>query len=277
MPIKSNTIGLAFSKSTVNFHDTYTQVISILEANEKIKIIKELDHQANAAKVGLDIGSTKLVIFGNPLLGTPLMLKNQLTALDLPQKILVFEENNEVFVCYNDTIFSGARHSINEVPTLEKIAGALKNITSKATNDSVSQNDLSGIQKGTGILSIASNHSFESTYNKLKSIIEGNENLKLIADLDHSANAAKVDLSLRPTRLLLFGNPKMGTPLMQSSRTVAIDLPQKMLIWEDEKGMTNISYNDPNFLKERHGLSAVDEVLQKISGALATISSKAAE
>ncbi|SNR16208.1 Probable lipoprotein precursor [Tenacibaculum jejuense] len=108
---------------------------------------------------------------------------------------------------------------------------------------------------------------FQTTYTQVKSKIENNPNLKLIFELDHSENASKKDLSLRPTKLLIFGNPNLGTPLMNVAPTLAIDLPQKIMIYE-EAGKVFITYNNPEYLKERHNIEGKDELLNKISNAL---------
>jgi len=108
---------------------------------------------------------------------------------------------------------------------------------------------------------------FENTYTTIKERIVNNPNLTLLFELDHSANASKKDLSLRPTRLLVFGNPNLGTPLMEVAPTLAIDLPQKIMIYED-KGKVYINYNNPEYLKERHTIQGKDELLSKISNAL---------
>ncbi|WP_442266328.1 DUF302 domain-containing protein [Tenacibaculum sp. ZS6-P6] len=108
---------------------------------------------------------------------------------------------------------------------------------------------------------------FQNTYLRVKSKIENNPNLKLIFELDHSENASKKDLSLRPTKLLIFGNPNLGTPLMNVAPTLAIDLPQKIMIYE-EAGKVYITYNNPEYLKERHNIEGKDELLNKISNAL---------
>ncbi len=108
---------------------------------------------------------------------------------------------------------------------------------------------------------------FPTTYLQVKSKIENNPNLKLIFELDHSENASKKDLSLRPTKLLIFGNPNLGTPLMNVAPTLAIDLPQKIMIYE-EAGKVFITYNNPKYLKERHNIEGKDELLNKISNAL---------
>lgn len=108
---------------------------------------------------------------------------------------------------------------------------------------------------------------FQTTYLQVKSKIENNPNLKLIFELDHSENASKKDLSLRPTKLLIFGNPNLGTPLMNVAPTLAIDLPQKIMIYE-ESGKVFITYNNPEYLKERHNIEDKDELLNKISNVL---------
>ncbi|WP_233710608.1 DUF302 domain-containing protein [Natronococcus pandeyae] len=89
----------------------------------------------------------------------------------------------------------------------------------------------------------------------------------LVTTVDHAANAAEVGEQLPPTTLFLFGNPEVGTPLMQASRSVGIDLPQKFLLWEDD-GEVFVTYNDPQFLADRHDLEGVDEQLERITGTL---------
>jgi len=87
--------------------------------------------------------------------------------------------------------------------------------------------------------------------------------------VDHAAGAENVSMKLRPTELLIFGNPKVGTPLMLCSQTVALDLPQKALAYEDEEGQVWFAYNDPAYIENRHDIDGCDEVLQKVSKALA--------
>ncbi len=93
--------------------------------------------------------------------------------------------------------------------------------------------------------------------------------------IDHAEGASKVGRKLRPTELIIFGNPKVGTPLMQCHQSVAIDLPQKALIWEDEKEQVWLSYNDPRYLAKRHNIKKCDEVLNKIANALSSFAKAA--
>lgn len=126
-----------------------------------------------------------------------------------------------------------------------------------------------------GLIIKESPFDFNTTYTKLRTIIDTNPNLKIILELDHSRNAASVDLNLNPTRIILFGNPKLGTPLMQNNPTIGIDLPQKIIVYADDNGTVNIAYNNPIYLKDRHDISGKDEIMNKITGALNTITDKA--
>ncbi len=120
----------------------------------------------------------------------------------------------------------------------------------------------------TGIITKVSKVSFEQTYQQLRTVIENNPNLKIIAELDHQKNAGSVDLKLNPTRIILFGNPRLGTPLMQNAQTIGLDLPQKILVYQEEDGTVKVAYNDPLYLKNRHTVTGQEAILEKISGAL---------
>jgi uncharacterized protein (DUF302 family) len=114
----------------------------------------------------------------------------------------------------------------------------------------------------TGIIDVPSNHSVDQTVQRLKGILEA-KGVTLFALVDHSGEAAKVGMTMRPTKLLIFGSPKAGTPLMLAAPSIAIDLPLKMLVWEDSQGKVWLSYNSPEYLKERHGFP--EDLLQNIA------------
>ena len=96
--------------------------------------------------------------------------------------------------------------------------------------------------------------------------------MAILARIDHAAAAAKVGMELRPTEVLIFGNPKAGTPLMQAAQTVGIDLPLRALVWQDEHAETWLAYNDPKFLARRHGINAgLDGALGAMGEALAAV------
>jgi uncharacterized protein (DUF302 family) len=106
-----------------------------------------------------------------------------------------------------------------------------------------------------GIVSLRSAHSVDETIGRLRSMLE-TKGIAVFALVDHSGEAVKVGLAMRPTKLLIFGSPKAGTPLMIAAPSVAIDLPLKILVAEDESGRVWISYNSPEHLRQRHGIPA---------------------
>jgi len=126
---------------------------------------------------------------------------------------------------------------------------------------------------GNGIVTIPSRHSVEETVVKLQDILRAKA-VKLFALVDHSGEAEKVGMQMRPTKLLIFGSPKAGTPLMIASPSVAIDLPLKILVWEDAARKTWISYNGAQYLQTRHNLN--DDLMQNIA-IVETLAAKAAE
>ncbi|PHQ25059.1 hypothetical protein CLH62_11950 [Marinobacter guineae] len=127
-----------------------------------------------------------------------------------------------------------------------------------------------------GLVTVKSSHDVKATADKLESVLK-EKGMTVMARVNHQQGAEKAGLELRPTEVMIFGNPKVGTPLMQCAQSVAIDLPQKALIWEDENGDTWLGYNDPDYLKSRHGIEGCDPVLEKVSGALAGFAKAATE
>jgi uncharacterized protein (DUF302 family) len=114
-----------------------------------------------------------------------------------------------------------------------------------------------------GLIHLSSPHTVMETLARLETIVQA-KGLTILARIDHSGDAAKTGLKMPPTKLLIFGNAKSGTPLMIASPSVAIDLPLKALVWEDDDGKVWLSYNSPTYLKERHAIP--ENLLQNIAG-----------
>ena len=111
---------------------------------------------------------------------------------------------------------------------------------------------------------------------RLEAVVK-TKGMSVLARIDHAAGAAKIGTSLRPTEVLIFGNPKGGTPLMQAVQTVGIDLPLKALVWEDTAGTTWLSYNEPGWIVQRHSVANAEQVVSKMAAALSAMSRKAAD
>jgi uncharacterized protein (DUF302 family) len=121
-----------------------------------------------------------------------------------------------------------------------------------------------------GLVAVKSPHSAKDTMNRLEEIVK-QRGLIVFARIDHAAGAAKVGKALRPTEVLIFGNPQGGTPFMECAQSVGIDLPLKALVWEDSSSQVWLGYNDPNFLAQRHGVvqCPVIETLRKALAGIA--------
>ena len=129
-------------------------------------------------------------------------------------------------------------------------------------------------QADESIVIVKSNHSVADTAARLEAVLL-EKGMNVFARIDHAAGAAKVEMELGPTELVIFGNPKVGTPLMKCGPTIALDLPQKALVWEDGDGEVWLAYNHPDYLAKRHGLEGCEEVLAKVSKALAAFADAA--
>ena len=129
------------------------------------------------------------------------------------------------------------------------------------------------LDSNTGIVDVPSNHSVDQTVEKLKGILNA-KGVTLFALVDHSGEAEKAEMKMRPTKLLIFGSPKAGTPVMLAAPSIAIDLPLKVLVWEDSSGNVWVSYNSPAYLQKRHNVP--DEFMQNIA-LVETLAAKAGE
>ena len=126
-----------------------------------------------------------------------------------------------------------------------------------------------------GVVNVPSTFNVEQTADRLESVLL-EKGMTIFNRIKHSEAAANVGIELRKTELIIFGNPKVGSPLMKCQQSVAIDLPQKALIWEDDNAKVWISYNDPAYLKKRHTITGCEGVITKIEKALAGITKAAA-
>ncbi len=129
------------------------------------------------------------------------------------------------------------------------------------------------MSNGNGLIELTSRHSFDESVHRLESIFT-EKGLKTFSVIDHSGEAAKAGLSMPPTEVLIFGSPKAGTPLMVAAPSLAIDLPLKVLVSEDANGKVIVTYNDPEYLRNRHNVP--EELIKNLAGA-GTLIAKAVE
>jgi uncharacterized protein (DUF302 family) len=143
---------------------------------------------------------------------------------------------------------------------------ALTSRGSGTKEKSMNSNDLADVEPVT----LPSSHGVSQTVERFKELLE-KKNIQLFAHIDHAAEAEKVGLSLRPTQVLIFGNPKAGTPLMQSQQTIGLDLPLRVLIWEDSEGKVWLTYRRVAELAQQHHLVGHDETVKALDDGLAAL------
>jgi uncharacterized protein (DUF302 family) len=122
-----------------------------------------------------------------------------------------------------------------------------------------------------GLVTVESDEAFDATVERIESDVEDSGNLSLVTTVDHAENAESAGMDLRPTTLFLFGNPQVGTQLMQRSQSVGVDLPLKMLVWEAEGETVNVTYNDPEWIIERHDIDAPAMIVEQVSSVLESL------
>jgi uncharacterized protein (DUF302 family) len=126
-----------------------------------------------------------------------------------------------------------------------------------------------------GLTTVPSNFGPEETMERLETGLRA-QGMSIFARIDHAAGAREAGLELRPTEVIIFGNARGGTPLMQGNQTVGIDLPLKALVWQDAANQSWISYNEPSWIAQRHGLTNIDLVVSKMTALLRAVTTKAA-
>ena len=260
--------GTSHAATEMRIQEAYEEFRLGLEENEGITVMAELDHAQNAEAAGMALTDSKLIFFGNPEAGTLLMRRNQLAGLDLPLRVLFYEKDRKVVALFNNASYFERRYGLAGTGVLDRMWANLEQMVANAMNTQVIRGRSADIGNMQGIKTVQSTRNFEDTYSALIELLEDNNEIKIVTEVDHAANAEKVEMELRPTRLIIFGNPNLGTPLMQSATSMGLDLPQKILVWEDEDGTVNISYNTAQFLQFRHRLKSTPGELDLISTAL---------
>lgn len=221
-----------------------------------LEITATIDHAGNASSVGLELRPTTVIFARDRRMEAQLIMRSQTVAIDLPFKFLFWEdEAGNIQEETNGVGYLVDRHHISlRDGLLEQVA------------------ELNAQEGGGrhGLVTIDSGQSFETTVAALSASLAG-AGFRIPFVFDYRADAAAVGGHVRPTTLIVFGNPEVGTQLMQNRQEIGIDLPQKFLIWEDENGQIHISWNDPFFIARRAGIQGLDALLTNIANALANL------
>jgi uncharacterized protein (DUF302 family) len=271
--VASGAFGVLAGETDASVDETVTRVEDAL-GDAPGEIAFDVDHAQAADEAGLELSAIRLLVFGDPEVGTPLLQDEPLMGLDLPAKLLVWEIDGTTLAGVNDPPFLALRHGLD--PGLESLVAldeAQRTLLDAAGATGVPERiDPGNVTQGIEVLDSADG--FDETLERARDAIEAGPP-ELVAEVDHAAAAADAGLELADSTLLVFGNPEAGTPLMSPKPSVGIDLPQKLLIYDDD-GQTRVAYNEPAYLRSRHLLTGLDEVLAGIDDALAELATTAA-
>ncbi len=268
-PSSANVPSLVRAQSDTDVPGTFNRLSQTIQTNPLVDFVAAVNHSTNAQNAGLTLRPMRVVLAGNPVADTPILQANQVAGIDVPQRLLVYEAaDGSVFAAYDDPEYLAQRHGVGAVATLGQIRNVLRSSAQAGTNGTVSDPGVGTISLNQGLVSAESNFNAETTYTRLRAAIEANATLTIVAEVSHDANAKAIGEDLRPTRVIVFGNPALGTPLMQSSQTTGLDLPQKMLVYTDATGSTFVVFNDPAYVAARHGASGVNDEIGQIRTAL---------
>lgn len=239
--------------------EAVTGITGALE-EQGFEIVAVINHAAAAASVGLELLPTQVVMFRNPIADAFAIRRGQTIGIDLPLKILVWEnEAGDIRLLNNSASFLAERHNI-------RIRDGLLSLFER----------VQGQFEESGLVTVRSSQSVADTSQALQdALADAGFRIPLVIDYKTDSDFFRRG-GLRPTRLVVAGNPNVGTQLMQNSREVALNLPQKFLIWEDRRGRVNITYNDPAVIAALGGVQGLDTLIGNIAGALANIVNSAA-
>ena len=258
------------------FADAVADLTAAIEANPNLTLVRTVDHRAAAASRGLVLPPTTELFFGNPRIGTPLMQSAQTTGIDLPQKMLVWQDLlGRVHVAYNAPAYLQSRHGITGADAqLQTVANALAGLASVASGTTVEPVfDAGRVGRREGLVRIRTERDAAEAFADIVAALEAAPPVNVALVLEHDANAARVGLDLDPTKLVVFGNPSLGTGLMQTDQSIALDLPQKILVYTDDDGRTTIAYNSPRYVARRHGVKGQGDLLDVLDEALRNFAS----
>lgn len=244
-----------------------------IEANDDIGFNLLVDHAAAADR---PLPPTLLLYFNRPSLTSPLLTTDQRAGLSLPLSILAYRDGADAIVAYNNAAYFGNRYGTERVPSLTGVGETLSGLVVGATGGAIRGLPANNVALGGGVEGETSGRSFSQVLASVRSAIASEGTFTILAEIDHAASAASVGFELRPTVLFLLSNPALAGTLIDAGPTAAVDLPQRLLVYQTESGSVRIVYNDPSWVAGRHGLTTVNDQLRTVRDALATIAEEGA-
>ncbi len=260
-------------KSQYDVNTTINAIVNAIESKKGFGVFNIVDHQKNAQNVGLEMNAMKVIIFGNPNGGTPLMNLDTRIAYDLPLRIMAFEDaNKQTWVAYKEPLELYERYDVNASPIVANVSKLLKSLAliNAGENDTLILAD-EKVSDNPELVQMKSRYSVDETVANLTELIGSKAGLGVFGVVDHLKNAQKVGLTQPSAKVIFFGNAKAGTPLMLQDAFIGYELPLKIMVFEDSNSDVWMMYKNPHLYSRDFGIT--NEVIpSKMANLLATLS-----
>lgn len=270
-----DTTGLAYAESEQDFVNTYNNLRSEVQRSD-YRIVKEIDFKEYAESHKRRSRQTKMILFSNFELETPLIEENPEIGLEFPTGLLTYEDRDKyVLVAYNNIEYLSRMYALNNMGAVQNMEASLSELVSTATENMTLKNGTALAGKNT--LTLSSSNTFNETFYRLRNAIVDNPEMNLVAEVDHQANARTIGSDIRQNKVLLFTTGIMEADLIDRYQLSSIDLPIRILVWEDEENKTQISYQDLETIIYRHDVNSKDVNIDEVRRMLRTLVFDAAE
>lgn len=267
-------MGLVYSDSQHDFVTTYNALRSEIQHSD-FRIHKEINFKNYAESNGKRSRETRMILFSNPSLEAPLIQNKPEIGLEFPSRVLTYEDRNKyALVAYNKIEYLGRIYEVSDLGAIQNLEASLAHIVSNSTGNTVLDNG-SNIA-GRNHMTIPSANSYIETFNKLRNMIADDDKLTLLETIDHQENARLVGVDISPNRLLLLTTGDFEANLIDKNQLSSVDLPIRILVWEDENNKTQISYQNLDTLIYRHDMNSNIEGLENVKNLLARMVIEAA-
>lgn len=268
------TTGLAFAESEFDFATTYSGLRSNIQESELL-ITGEFDFKYHAETNGKRSRETKMILFSNPSLEAPLIKDNPEIGLEFPARLVTMLDRDKfVLVAYNNTEYLSRAYDLNDLAAVQNMEAFLAQVVSKSTGNMTMKTNT--ITLGNSALNIPSRKSFNEVYNALRNTIVDAPEMNLIAEVDHKQHAKTVGVEMRANKVLIFTIGELEAGLLDRNQLTAVDLPVRILVWEDEEGKTQISWQFLDTLATRHQVDSSVGQLESVKSSILTMVVEAA-
>ncbi len=266
--------GLIFTK-TDDLKEAAENFKSYVSTDRTLEISTDIDHVQNAKNIDLELDFNQVFFVDNPRYSVPLIEENPLMALEFPVRIGFYNVDGEKFVVARSEDYFLKRYNLPKSAALRSIGALSETFLKQSSKAAYTQNSPIDSLDNTGIVTLKSSKDYEETVASIGKMIENNDDLSLFESKDFSKDAEEIGTELKPLHLFIFGNPKVGTQLMQKNSNFSIDLPLKVLVEEVEDEQVLVHYQDLSFTAELHGEKFEDDLPGKITKNLMEMLSKA--